>query len=493
MVKGDDQAAPQARGQGLREASSGGSPARPREASTSSTSCCRTSPWLYLPSGQQYAENGPIPGLDEDDDRWRPGTETIPRQSFQRYLLQATYVDSLIGELIADLKRRNLFDRALIVVMADHGVSFRAGDRRRRVSQTNFADLASIPLFIKRPGQTTGRVDDSPATSVDVVPTIADFLGAKLSWKPDGVSLMRGPAPDRATVRVATSDRPDMTRAFDSFVRQRDLFSAEAIRLFGTDDRDLYAPPGVANLIGTLTASLPVRARPGARVRLDSAREFQSVDPAAPLVPALVTGQLSGVPVGERVAVSVNGRIEGTGYAYEQQGQTSFDAVVRPEAFRKGANSVRVFALTGSGSEVALQSLGQTGSLGYDLVHQDGQEVLKGRSGKATPVIPDAIGGYLDYVRKAPGGLVIQGWSAIRDRGVADRVAVYLSGRLVAEARPLKERDDVAADLGGPARNSGFLLSARLRAGTTYSPENLRVFGVFGDVAAELVKPPELR
>jgi len=166
---------------------------------------------------------------------------------------------------------------------------------------------------------------------------------------------------------------------------------------------------------------------------------------------------------------------------------------VRPRAFRRGANAVRVFAVTGSGADVALQSLGQTASLGFDLVHQDGQELLKTDSGKATPIQPEAMGGYVDVVRKAPGGLVVLGWSAIRDRGPADRVAVYLSGRLIAEGRPSKERDDVAANLGGPARNSGFELSGRLPGGTSYSPENLRVFGVFGDFAAELHKPPELR
>ena len=51
-------------------------------------------------------------------------------------------------------------DRCLLIVTADHGVSFRAGHSRRLPDAANLSDIASVPLFIKLPGQTEGRVDD---------------------------------------------------------------------------------------------------------------------------------------------------------------------------------------------------------------------------------------------------------------------------------------------------------------------------------------------
>jgi len=407
-------------------------------------------------------------------------------------MLQAKYVDRLLGRFMADLRRRDLFDRSLIVLMADHGVSFRAGDFRRRVSQNNFADLASIPLFIKRPGQRRGRVDESPATSVDVLPTIADLLGAELPWKSDGRSLRGGPAPPRRTVRVGASEGPDLRRSFAEFTRQRDAFVGQLVRLFGSGDQSLYAPPAQDGFDRALNEPSQIVRRPGAQVRLDSTRSFQSVDPTAPLVPVFVTGQVSGIGVGEQLAVAVNGRVAATTYTFEEGGQTAFSAVVAPQSFRRGANSVQVLAVRGSGAQLALESLGKAASLGLDLVYEDGRELLKGKSGTEAQVVPGAVGGYLDAVERFPGGVTIRGWAAEKGR-VADRVVVYLNRRLLAEGRPAKRRDDVAADLGRRARSSGFALAGRVPAGVAASALDIRAFALFGERAAELTKPPNMR
>ena len=41
-------------------------------------------------------------------------------------------MDTLLGEMVAQMRRTGLYDRALVVVMADHGVSFRVGATDRR-------------------------------------------------------------------------------------------------------------------------------------------------------------------------------------------------------------------------------------------------------------------------------------------------------------------------------------------------------------------------
>jgi hypothetical protein len=489
VVKGADQAAPQARGQSFDSFARGVGSGRSLHFLHI---LLPHIPWLYLPTGQQYVENGPIPGLDEENDRWDKENVSLPLQSFQRYMLQAKYVDRLLGRLMADLRQRDIFDRSLIVVMADHGVSFRAGDYRRRVSRDNFADLASIPLFIKRPRQQTGRVDDSPATSVDVVPTIADFVGADLPWDSDGQSLKDGPAPARAVLRVATSEGSEVRRSFTAFQRQRDQFVAQAVDLFGPGDRSLFAPPNDGALVGRPTSLFSIVPHPGARVRLDSGRSFRSVDPSGPLVPVFVTGQVSAMDIAQRLAIAVNGRVAATTSTFREAGQTSFTAVVSPNSLRRGSNSVQVLAVRGSGAQVALESLGQAASLGLDLVWQDGRELLKGQSGTSVTVVPEAVGGYVDALERPPNGLTVRGWSAVEGR-IPDRVVVYLNRRLIAEGRPKEVREDVADDLGPAARTSGFRVSGNLPTQERPSAADIRAFGIFGDRALELVKRPTAR
>ncbi|HEU0024046.1 MAG TPA: sulfatase-like hydrolase/transferase, partial [Thermoleophilaceae bacterium] len=86
-------------------------------------------PWQYLPSGQQYAVSGPdIPGLT--DEQWA-NDPVLVDQAAQRYLLQVGFADRLIGRLLRRLRETGLYDRSLIVVTADHGVSFQPGGPRR--------------------------------------------------------------------------------------------------------------------------------------------------------------------------------------------------------------------------------------------------------------------------------------------------------------------------------------------------------------------------
>ncbi len=87
--------------------------------------------WRYLPSGDRYSdtvgEADTLGGLERwDDDEW------LTLQHEQRFLLQLRYTDRLLGDLLQRLRDTGLYERSLIVVTADHGVSFRAGERAPR-------------------------------------------------------------------------------------------------------------------------------------------------------------------------------------------------------------------------------------------------------------------------------------------------------------------------------------------------------------------------
>ena len=131
------------------------------------------------------------------DDVW------LVDQAYQQHLTQVGYVDGVIGELIARLEEAGLYDDTMIIVLADHGITVRPGiPHRRVVTEETVGDIAAIPLFIKRPHQEQGGIDDYRAETVDVLPTIADVLGIDLPWTTDGTSLFGDDRPERVESRI---------------------------------------------------------------------------------------------------------------------------------------------------------------------------------------------------------------------------------------------------------------------------------------------------
>ncbi len=123
---------------------------------------------------------------------------TLPRDvtslinlSFHQYMLQCGHVDSIIGKIMAKLKQKNIFEKAMIIVAGDHGTSFYPGVLRRGgTSDIGLATTGFIPLIIKLPGQTVPVSSDRQATSIDILPTICGVLQAKPPWRMDGNDLM---------------------------------------------------------------------------------------------------------------------------------------------------------------------------------------------------------------------------------------------------------------------------------------------------------------
>ena len=151
-------------------------------------------PYVFLPTGQQFTEDGALIGLDGD--RW-VNEEWPVAQAYRRHLVQLSYVDALVGQLVARLKSEGLWDKALVVLTADHGVSFRPGRPFKGLDGDTLPDIAPVPLFVKLPGQHAGAVSDRNVQTIDIVPTIADAIDANLPWRPDGVSALSTTSPRR--------------------------------------------------------------------------------------------------------------------------------------------------------------------------------------------------------------------------------------------------------------------------------------------------------
>ncbi len=145
-------------------------------------------------------------------------------------MLQTGYVDSQLVRFLDLIRDTSWYDDALVMVMADHGIAFRAGALIRGGIEGDIDDVAYVPLFMKAPGQSEGRIDDRPAMLYDVMPTIADVLEVESPWQMEGVSLLDDD-PDNSRQRVfegvvANIDVPSNPVFDDAIARKVELFGS---------------------------------------------------------------------------------------------------------------------------------------------------------------------------------------------------------------------------------------------------------------------------
>ncbi|MEZ5862058.1 MAG: alkaline phosphatase family protein [Geminicoccaceae bacterium] len=112
------------------------------------------------------------------------------RQVRATYYGMISETDHHFGELVRYLKKTGQYDDTLIIFTSDHGEQL--GDHWL-LGKAGFFDSAyHIPLIIKAPGAaaTRGSVVGDFTESIDVVPTILDWLGAEIPETWDGESLL---------------------------------------------------------------------------------------------------------------------------------------------------------------------------------------------------------------------------------------------------------------------------------------------------------------
>jgi arylsulfatase A-like enzyme len=102
------------------------------------------------------------------------------------------YEDHSFGQLMKWLKEHDLYDRALIIAVGDHGEALgeRSGNLGHGLSSVHSEEM-SVPLLIKYPHQTEGAVVSTPVSHVDLLPTILDTLDYEIPGHIQGRSLYR--------------------------------------------------------------------------------------------------------------------------------------------------------------------------------------------------------------------------------------------------------------------------------------------------------------
>ena len=104
--------------------------------------------------------------------------------------------DDIVGRFLAELKQRGIYDRAVIVLLSDHGEGL--GDHgEQQHGALLYTEEIRVPLLIKLPKNTRGGTRiGGHAALVDIVPTVEAIVGATKT-KTEGIDLFAGPLPAR--------------------------------------------------------------------------------------------------------------------------------------------------------------------------------------------------------------------------------------------------------------------------------------------------------
>ena len=426
-------------------------------------------PWKYLPSGKTYvssALDSRVIGFDlRDGGQTWVKDEWLVTQGLQRHLLQVGFADKLLGDLIARLKITGLYERSLLIVTADHGISFGPGVTRRRLSSENLQDVLPVPLLVKLPHQDRGVVSDRIVQTLDIFPTIVNVLGVVLPWRIDGRSLFDTSILDRTELTVfdyqsrMSAVAPVSAKMYETLDRN--------LAVFGSGDRvdGLYRIGRYSRIIGREPGAFSVDQASDVRIWLNAASLWDHVDPQSEFVPARITGSVDPGADGDmdlHLAAVINGTIQGVTRTYIDGQHVLFSVIVPERSFRKGSNQVELFVVSGPTDRPRLLAphIMRTGTNHYSISILNGRETIATPGGEMVPIVPGAVGGNVDRGIQKPDVAFVSGWAAdLRGSQPAESILLLVNGEVVRLGRPHIERPDVAAHYGKPDLvKSGFLL-----------------------------------
>ncbi len=413
-------------------------------------------PYKYLPSGTEYATAAIHPNLrkhggDPLDVDW---AET---QALQRHLLQVGYADTLLGALRDRLKREGLYDRSLVIVTSDHGMSFKPGIPSRQLDRTlrNAADLLLVPLLIKLPGQREGQVSDRNVETVDVLPTLVHVLGGRLAEPVDGIALFDETESrlERKVVYRTHRESPVGGRrgraVFPADLPYRNDTVKRISHLFGRGaDGDLFDVGPHRELMGRRVSALPVEldAESPFVAHLVGRSDYDDVDTASGFIPALVRGTVTragdfpAFPEALDLAVTLNGTVRALTRSFEPTAESvRFTAMLPERAFRNGPNQVEVFVVRDRSTETDLTGLSilptsvrPAVTYAVAKAHDGTLAVVVASEGRLLPVVRNAVRGHV--IRR--GEAFTGGAFDVRRSRVANVVVMFEDGRFRLAHRP---------------------------------------------------------
>lgn len=289
------------------------------------------------------------------------------RDNYQSMLRQYVATDALIGELVSKMKASNNWDNTMIVVTADHGITFEPGKSYRDTidikSPGTLEDIYRIPLFIKYPNQSSSAVSDCPATSIDILPTVLATTETNSDRNMHGVELATMcPKRTSRTVRWPAGSY-ELNTSFTSLIKRVKYYDKWIDA--DSDVDGIYRSGRSGSLLGNSTPQDAPTSK-ALTWRLNLARNYQSIGAGrlAP-VPARASGLLY---VKKQMCsqcealISVNGKF--VGVASELAGMKTakvgqyFSSSLMTRLIQPGQNHVELWIANWTSGKPVLRRVG---------------------------------------------------------------------------------------------------------------------------------------
>jgi len=116
--------------------------------------------------------------------------ETDVETYTSRYDANIRFVDDQLGKFFQFLRKLGIFNDSLILIHSDHGEAFGEENIFFFHGLTTTPDQIRIPLLTKYPKQKSTIEIYSPASNLDIIPTISHHLGIPLEYR-DGLPVDR--------------------------------------------------------------------------------------------------------------------------------------------------------------------------------------------------------------------------------------------------------------------------------------------------------------
>jgi hypothetical protein len=457
-------------------------------------------PWQFFPSGQQYGVNVQVEGLEVKSEKWADN-ELLIMQGFKRHLLQVGFVDKLLGELIERLKAVGIYDRSLIIITTDHGVSFQNEGNRRFLSKNNYQDIMPVPLLIKLPGQRRGMISDRNVETIDILPTIADVINIQIPWPVDGRSVFERSLPERKEKIIFAEYNVGEKFIFEPYLENKYKTLNKMLAMFGsgtTRPDGLFKNGPHSELIGRHVSEVGVTGNTSITIEIEHANLFANINLESNFLPSVIRGNVNAsqklvLPL--NLAISINDKIRAITQTFkDEKGDVKFATLVPENSFQAGNNVVEVFTVSEINGIKRLKRARNKSVLTYTLTVSDKKgETITSSEGQVFKVEQGAVRGRVDRVYGSGKILGFRGWAAdVNNLELPEAVIVFLNGEFIYKGNTGVQREDIPEAFGSAALlRSGFEFILPMTSLNDPSIMDIRFFALSKEGDASELSYPE--
>jgi hypothetical protein len=314
-------------------------------------------PWELIPDGRRTGARGSAGAVGKGwrDDEW------LAAQGYQRHILQSQYTDNILGDVIGRLREAGVYEDALVIAVADHGITISPGvEHQRLITEETVGTIAAVPLFVKYPdghgGVTPGTIDDVRSETVDLLPTIADVIQTVVPWQIDGMSLLDPARSARESSVMVGADGPVRFG-----VDGEEKLAAAALKETWFVDGDPWtlAPPGWRHWLGR-----PISETSGStdsqdvRVWIRQQSLLTDLADDADQIPTFMSGSVTfdEAANGDEILFAVvDGVVRGVTRVYDPEGaKARFEVMIPPDLIHPGANDIVLWVVSGDPGQPSL-------------------------------------------------------------------------------------------------------------------------------------------